>query len=266
MKLTEYAINNLRKVITGDLGITPNLSGSNLVALFNSFGVRDVYKGSLPDGLSRTNYAEGRLLAINNSPNLKLLIERIVSEAHFNGTDLKIETAVEYINKIINEEKYNLTSIGGKYQLVGGDVEVQKEVVNKVHFEEIQRQILAELENAKFTIWIVVAWFTDPVLFQKLLEKKDQGLNIQVIIMDDEINARSGLNFEANFQTKRTKPTGYFKNLTHHKFCVIDLERVINGSYNWTIKAKFNEENITIMDDIRIAKKFALQFINIKRE
>ena len=28
-----------------------------------------------------------------------------------------------------------------------------------------------------------------------------------------------------------------FENIMHHKFCVIDLKKVIHGSYNWSIKA-----------------------------
>lgn len=265
MKLSEYAIQNLRKIITGDEELTPNQSGSKLVALFNSFGARDVYQGGLPDGMSRNNYAEDRLLKINGTENLAKIIEKVVSPANFQDSDLKVENAVEFVNRIINEEQYNLAFIGGKYQITG-DVQIAEEVKNKVHFEDIQKQILAELDNAKFTIWVAVAWFTDPVLFAKLVEKKRQGLNVQILIMNDEINSRSGFDFESNFEIKRVKPTGYFSNITHHKFCVIDLERVINGSYNWTVKAQYNEENITIMEDRRIAKEFEERFLSIKNE
>ena len=266
MKLTEYAIQNLRKIITGDEGLTPHQTGGNLVALFNSFGIRDVYKGALPEGLSRTNYAESRLLKINGTENLTKLIERIASDAYFSSSELKVENAVAFINKIINEEKYDLSLIGGKYQITGNAVQAHEEVKNKVHFEEIQKQILSELDKAKFTIWVAVAWFTDPQIFEKLLQKKREGVNVQILIINDEINARSGIDFESHFETKRLRPTGYFGNITHHKFCVIDLERVINGSYNWTVKAQYNEENITIMDDRKTAKEFAERFLSIKKE
>lgn len=32
----------------------------------------------------------------------------------------------------------------------------------------------------------------------------------------------------------------------HHKFCVIDLERVIDGSYNWTNNANYSGKGINI--------------------
>ncbi|MFD2938530.1 phospholipase D-like domain-containing protein [Flavobacterium notoginsengisoli] len=266
MKLTAYSIQKLKEIISGDLGLTPYQSGSNLVALFNSFGSREVYNGSLPDGLSRNKYAEKKLLEINETDNLTKIIEFIVSPAYFNGSELDAKEAVHFINQIINEEKYNLSLIGGAYQITGNIAEAKQEVKNQVHFEQIQKQILAELDKARFTIWIAVAWFTDPVLFSKLIEKKKQGLNVQILIINDAINSRSGIDFESHFQIIRLKPTGYFGNITHHKFCVIDLERVINGSYNWTVKAQYNDENITIMEDRRVAQEFAEKFLAIKTE
>jgi hypothetical protein len=266
MKLSEYAIQNLAEIITGDKKLTPIQKGKQLVALFNSFGCRDLYNAGLPDGMSRNKYAENRLLFINNSSNIMKLIEQVVSPAHFIDSDLEIDEAVKFINKVINPENYNLSYNGGKYQVTGEKAQLEKEIKNNVYFEDIQRQICSELDNAKFIIWIAVAWFTDTVLFKKLLEKKRQGLNIQVLIIEDDINQRSGLKFEDYFETKRVKPTGYFGNISHHKFCVIDLEKVINGSYNWTVKAQYNDENITILDDRIIARSFAEKFINIKKE
>ena len=35
----------------------------------------------------------------------------------------------------------------------------------------------------------------------------------------------------------------------HHKFCVIDRATVITGSYNWSHKARSNDENITVVTD-----------------
>ena len=57
-----------------------------------------------------------------------------------------------------------------------------------------------------------------------------------------------------------------FNKLMHNKFCVIDLEKVIHGSYNWTNKAQYNNETISIIDNRLEAKKFAEQFLKIKQE
>lgn len=265
MKLSKYAIHNLKEIITGDNNLTPGLSGRQLVALFNKYGFRDIYHGAVPDNLSRNDYAESRMVQLNNRPELARLLEFIVSANRFAQVpDLNIEATVQYINSIINEEGFGLAFIDGSYKVTGDVANAPEKVANTVHFEQIQSQILSELDNARFLVFVAVAWFTDPVLFDKLIQKRDQGVTIQILFIDDNINAQAGLPFKGNFQSKAIPPTGYFQNINHHKFCVIDLERVINGSYNWTTKAKFNEENITVSTDRELAKKFAQRFIDIR--
>ncbi|MDR1897517.1 MAG: phospholipase D-like domain-containing protein [Prevotellaceae bacterium] len=50
----------------------------------------------------------------------------------------------------------------------------------------------------------------------------------------------------------------------HNKFCVIDEEIVISGSYNWTNKAKQNHESITIIRDKELACQFLKEFKNMQ--
>ncbi len=52
-----------------------------------------------------------------------------------------------------------------------------EEVSQEVLFENIQRQIIDEIRAAKYVIWIAMAWFTDPVLYQELLKKKKRSYN-----------------------------------------------------------------------------------------
>ncbi|MBN3924403.1 phospholipase D-like domain-containing protein [Nostoc sp. NMS4] len=141
--------------------------------------------------------------------------------------------------------------------------EIQNSTSN-ILFEKIQNEIIKEIEQAKFTIWIAVAWFTDKKILDKLIVKKQEGLNIQLIICDDEINNNSGLDY-TNFETYKVPKTGKYENIMHNKFCVIDLNRVIHGSYNWTNKAKFNGETIDNSLNRQEAEKFAEQFIKLKR-
>ena len=44
------------------------------------------------------------------------------------------------------------------------------------------------------------------------------------------------------------------------------MKRVIHGSYNWTVKAQYNNETITVSEGRDIAETFAEEFINIKKE
>ncbi len=140
------------------------------------------------------------------------------------------------------------------------------EIINQdVYFEDLQKQIIEQINAAKFIIWVAVAWFTDGVLFNELVKRKKQGLNIQIIIIDDKINNNGGLSFEDFFETYRIEPEGYFENILHHKFCIIDFETSIHGSYNWTKKAQYNKETLNIDINRDIAEKFAEEFLRIKR-
>jgi len=47
----------------------------------------------------------------------------------------------------------------------------------------------------------------------------------------------------------------------HDKFCVIDNQIVITGSYNWSNNAEFkNDENVTIENDPDQATRYSEEF------
>src|SRR5699024_9419008 len=55
------------------------------------------------------------------------------------------------------------------------------------------------------------------------------------------------------------------QDLMHNKFCIIDNDTVINGSYNWSYKAEKNHENILITKgDQVLAEQFIKQFKKIR--
>jgi hypothetical protein len=136
----------------------------------------------------------------------------------------------------------------------------------KAHFSNIHRVIIDHLEKANFEVVAAVAWFTDRDMFEVLCKKAHSGINVSVALIGDDINQGPGaLNFlrlEAAggrvaflAQGSRDEPT------MHHKFCVIDRKTVITGSYNWSRKARRNDENITVVtDSIDFAAKYLETF------
>jgi hypothetical protein len=130
----------------------------------------------------------------------------------------------------------------------------------KAYFENIHNIILTYLRAAEKEIKVAVAWFTDPELFNELCKKAQQGVNIKVILIKDQINCGQGkLNF---FRLKNYGCQVEFLdvekfNKMHHKFCVIDESVVITGSYNWTNQARKNNENITVIEgNIQICQDY----------
>ncbi|MGJ8734142.1 MAG: phospholipase D-like domain-containing protein [Cellulophaga sp.] len=267
MKLSDHSINALRTIISGDDPLTQYKSGPKLIELFNSFGSRDVYKrndGGLPENASRNQFVINKLTEINGTKALSGVLLTFTDERFYSEVENPdIEAAVAKINGIIKHDNYRLDNSSGTYVVVGEEPEDEVEV--EVHFEEIQQQILEALDQAKFTIWVTVAWFTNKALFDKLVEKKNEGINVQLIVLDDDINKEYGYKYEDYFETKRFQKMGMYENIMHNKFCIIDIKTVIHGSYNWTNKANYNKETISIETSRDLAEKYAAEFMKLKK-
>ncbi|CAN5560074.1 hypothetical protein BH09BAC4_BH09BAC4_37640 [soil metagenome] len=138
------------------------------------------------------------------------------------------------------------------------------------HFTQIHETLIAELQKARQSIYIAVAWFTDRALFQALCERSAVGVPVELMITNDAINFReSGLSFDT---LRRVGGRVYAigtgeegETLMHNKFCVIDGQTVITGSFNWSYKARQNHENITISTEAeRLAQQFITEFRQLR--
>jgi len=136
------------------------------------------------------------------------------------------------------------------------------------YFTNIRSHIQTELKTAKHSIFVAVAWFTDAKLFDILCQKATNGLDVQLIVMDDDITRNCSIDYSklevcgGKVFLINNEITG---TLMHNKFCVIDKTNTITGSYNWSIKAQSNHENITITKDSEeLAEMFLSEFRRIK--
>ncbi len=124
----------------------------------------------------------------------------------------------------------------------------------QAHFNNIHNVIINNIKAAKAEIIVAVAWFTDQDIFNVLCKKSGLGVKVSVALIADEINQRAG---GINFNKLEAlgglviflPPSTDDKTIMHHKFCVIDGKTVITGSYNWSKKARKNDENITVITD-----------------
>ena len=134
----------------------------------------------------------------------------------------------------------------------------------KAQFSNIHKVIIHHLEQSQTEIVAAIAWFTDRDIFEVLCKKARSGIKVTVTLIGDEINqGPGGLNFQrlVNFggQVIFLPPGSRDAPTMHHKFCVIDSATVITGSYNWSQKARSNDENITIVTD---AQDFAGSYLS----
>ncbi len=133
-------------------------------------------------------------------------------------------------------------------------------------FKEIRKYIKNELDKANTSIIIAVYWFTNFELFDIIYQKQLSGVKCQLIIHNDYINNRNtGLPFQ-----KFIDAVGKFffsdeENPMHNKFCIIDNQVLINGSYNWTYYAENkNRENILIIkNEPEVIASFEAEFFQL---
>jgi len=140
-----------------------------------------------------------------------------------------------------------------------GEPVVDEKAKHDAIFDGIEGRILGAFDKAQAMIDVCMAWFTNEILRDKLLEMKDRGIDIRVIIFKDGVNSRCGVDLTGlNHKEIRADNGG----IMHNKFCVIDNNVVITGSYNWTTNAETrNDENITIIaGDVAQASKYTREF------
>ena len=144
--------------------------------------------------------------------------------------------------------------------------EVKDETVvhDEAYFADIERKIIEALDKANASIDVCVAWFTNKNLLDKLLEKNNEGILVRVIIYNDGVNNRHGVDL-SQLDSKSYK--GERGGIMHDKFCVIDNLHVICGSYNWTMSAEKKNDEVAVFyyDDSKFASSFTKKFNQIWR-
>lgn len=264
MQLSTLSISELTDQVTGD-GSIDYLTGKKLTQLFNEFGSRDDYDTLVQEEAfgSRATYTKRKLTEINGTIHLKGLIESLVDDRRSSNPDSKAES----INKILKHDGYCLEKDeDGIYKLTGKDFAEELKV--QPIFEDIEKEILDHINSAQFLIWVAVAWITSRPIAKALYKQYKKGVNIRVIVNDDDLTKTHGIKFEkTNIEYYKISPlNASYKNTMHHKFCIIDLKKVLTGSFNWTNKASFNNENISVIEQRDQAEAYAQEFLKLIKD
>lgn len=251
MKISAFSIDKIAPFIVG------SRTGREILDFFGKYGIRDVYdEFGMPDigklngqRPSKTEYVRKRLSDLNDSHKLRELLNRLIKEKPSIASEL---------SEILNPDGYGVEELDGEYKVQGGIINNAEPVVNEAHFQDIQDRILEALDEAKVSIIVVMTWFTNETLFQKLVDKHKQGLDVKLAIFDDGINRKHGVDITQLPHVKIKAQRGGFM---HNKFCVIDNQIVITGSYNWSDNAEFkNDENVTVEYDPKQATEYSVEY------
>lgn len=122
----------------------------------------------------------------------------------------------------------------------------------------IKAQLLLNIKKSIKSLDLAVAWFTDRDLFMALLDAAARGVELRVLLQEDDINRNNGIMWD-QLIAAGGRLYWYASNggIMHHKFCVMDAETCCFGSYNWTWSASNkNQESILILKDASMAAHF----------
>ena len=143
--------------------------------------------------------------------------------------------------------------------------------MTEVYFEDIHNQIIKHISTANSSLKICVAWFTDVEIYQSIIQAQNRGVEVYIIVANHEFNKNSRVDFKELL--KNNGYVGYIGKINdgskdrfmHNKFCIVDDFTIITGSYNWTFKARLNDENIIIIkNQPTIISQFNDKFESIK--
>ena len=130
-------------------------------------------------------------------------------------------------------------------------------------YDDPEAVIIKNIDGAEEFINIAMYTFTDVEIAQAILEARDRGIDIKILLDRSQVKAKYSRSryFVQNGIEVRISSNSY---IMHNKFAVIDNEIVITGSYNWTASAgERNDENLLVIDDNYIVERYQDQFNNL---
>lgn len=140
--------------------------------------------------------------------------------------------------------------------------------MQEAHFKEIESRLIRSIKSAKKSIRIAMAWFTNGALFEELLRAMNNNIQVELILLDDVINWQPyapDFNIINHHENGSIRIACRSKGFMHHKFCIIDSDLLITGSYNWTYYAETrNIENIVVSDDAKLIDAYCDEFSRLQ--
>ena len=139
----------------------------------------------------------------------------------------------------------------------------------EIFFENQTEIIKKELSSAEFSVHIAVAWLNFKVFSEIILELIERKVKVNIICSSNSSNLKQidtieHLRKSGAAITLVEMPS--VKNHMHHKFCIIDSEKILNGSFNWSENAKKSFENLMVITgEPQAAREFLREFKRLQK-
>ncbi|MDB4534138.1 phospholipase D-like domain-containing protein [Vicingaceae bacterium] len=183
-----------------------------------------------------------------NKREMDFLRSQIFDIAKNNQEELSKESLIEWIestNKLtlINKETKNNNSYA--YFSPG---------------KSCRNAIIQQIKLATESLKICVFTISDNDISREIIAAHKKGINVK-IITDNDKSFDLGSDIEQMANNGIDTKIDNSPNHMHHKFCIIDKDTLITGSYNWTRSAaERNQENILINKEPQLIKSYLKEF------
>jgi phosphatidylserine/phosphatidylglycerophosphate/cardiolipin synthase-like enzyme len=134
--------------------------------------------------------------------------------------------------------------------------------------ENIKESVLREMESATSTLDLAIREITSLDIAQALVKAKQRGVKVRVIADSKQANMRSSKITYLIRQGVLVKVLGgKEKGVMNHRFAVLDGERVLVGSFDWSeASLKWNYENVLILHEGEAVAAYQREFDRLWRE
>lgn len=133
--------------------------------------------------------------------------------------------------------------------------------MTKCYFSNLENITIAHLKQTRKNIRAAVAWINFGHYKDVFNELLARGVKIKILLNNDWTNQRymDDIQYLNNRGAKIRLVS--FAGIMHHKFCVIDDNICMFGSFNWTASADIrNIEDLNICDDPNVISCYLLEF------
>jgi len=154
-------------------------------------------------------------------------------------------------------------SFFGLYSFKDQEFTFYEPSVTNVYFcpeDACAQKLIAQINTAEKSIDVAIYSFTNNDVADALIEAKSRGVEVRVVFDYLQASAEYSLDElieQEGIIIKIRKGSG----VMHNKFIVIDGEKVMTGSYNYSINAdERNDENLILILDEVLAGEYTAEF------
>jgi len=195
-----------------------------------------LFKDSISDNVLIKSEKKGIQKLINQKGFSKREFDLIRSEVY--------KIAREHENRIPTQNLIDWLETATKLTLQEPSNEHE---LNRVFFSpghECRSAIIQQIKNAQKTVEICVFTISDNEISDQIIKAHKKGISVK-IITDDDKTMDLGSDIKAFLKAGIPIKIDGARSLMHNKFCIVDQETILTGSYNWTNSAADrNFENI----------------------